>query len=197
MSHPNQPENSRPTSVLFDIQTGQIEPYSVYDPRRVADLADSFGDPYAVQQAITNGNPLVYEIRHTQFITQKTDLALGVSTIQPGKVGSEYYMTKGHVHEHDDQAELYYCVRGNGLLLMDDLQGDFEAAVFQAGTIIHIPPQYAHRVVNTGTDLLIFVSAFHVAAGHAYAAVKQKGFEYLVVEKDGQATLLKNPKRGN
>lgn len=195
MSHPKQPENNRPTCVLFDIQTGQIEPYSVYDPRRVADLADSFSDSAAVQQAVLTGNPLVYEIRHMQFMTQKTDMALGVSTIQPGKVGSEYYMTKGHVHERDDQAEIYYCVRGSGLLLMDDLQGDFEAAPFQAGTIIHIPPQYAHRVVNTAADLLIFVSSFHVAAGHAYAAVKQKGFEYLVLEKDGQPTLLKNPKR--
>lgn len=195
MTHQKPIENNRPTSVQFDIQTGQIEPFSVFDPRHVSDLADSFCDAAAVQRAVESGDPLVYEIRHTQFITDNTDMAVGVSTIQPGKVGDEYYMTKGHVHERSDQAEIYYCVRGSGLLLMDDLLGDFEAAPFQAGSIVHIPPQYAHRVVNTGSDLLIFVSAFHVAAGHVYGLVKEKGFKYLVVEKDGQAVLLKNPKR--
>jgi glucose-6-phosphate isomerase len=188
-------ENNKPTSVLFDILTGQIEPCSVFDPRHISDLADSFCDAGAVQQAIECGNPLVYEIRHTHFVTRNSDMATGVSTIMPGKIGGEYFMTKGHVHERDDQPEIYYCVRGSGLLLMDDMQADFIAAPFQVGTIVHIPPQYAHRVVNTGADVLIFVSTFHLAAGHNYAPVKQKGFEYMVVEKASQPELVKNPRR--
>jgi len=195
MSHTSSIENHKPTSVRFDILTGQIEPYSVYDPRRVSDLAESFSDAAAVQIAVASDNPLVYEIRHSQFVTRNTDMALGVSTIQPGRVGAEYYLTRGHVHERSDQAEIYHCVRGSGLLLMDDLAGDFLAEPFEAGIIVHIPPQYAHRVVNTGSDLLIFVSAFHVAAGHMYAPVKEKGFEYLVVDQEGKPVLVKNPKR--
>lgn len=188
-------ENSLPTAVQFDLLTGQIEPCSVHDPRHVSHLAEMFSDQTAVKKAIAGVDPLVYEIRHTHFVTRNSDMALGVSTIYPGMVGSEYYMTKGHVHERDDQPEIYYCVRGSGLLLMDDLNGDFQAAPFNAGTIIHIPPQYAHRVVNTGPDLLIFVSAFHLAAGHNYAPVKEKGFAYRVFEVEGKPELVKNPSR--
>ncbi len=188
-------ENNQPTAVQFDILTGQIEPCTVYDPRHVSHLAEMFFDQAAVQKSIADGDPLVYEIRHTHFITRNSDMALGVSTIFPGTVGGEYYMTKGHVHERDDQPEIYYCVRGNGLLLLDDLNGDFQAVPFQTGTIVHIPPQYAHRVVNTGADLLVFVSAFHLAAGHNYAPVKEKGFAYRICEVGGQPTLVQNGKR--
>lgn len=189
-------ENSKPTAVQFDILTGQIEPCSVYEPRHVSNLAEMFFDQDSVQKAIEEGDPAVYEIRHTHFVTRNSDMALGVSTIFSGKIGGEYYMTKGHVHERDDQPEIYYCVRGSGLLLMDDLNGDFRAAPFNTGTIVHIPPQYAHRVVNSGADVLIFVSAFHLAAGHDYAPVRQKGFAYRVCEEDGQPVLVKNPVRG-
>jgi len=188
-------ENSKPTAVQFDLLTGQIEPCSVHDPRHVSHLAEMFFDQAAVERAIADGDPLVYEIRHTHFVTRNSDMALGVSTIFPGAIGGEYYMTKGHVHERDDQPEIYYCVRGNGLLLMDDLTGDFEAADFKAGTIVHIPPQYAHRVVNTGADLLVFVSAFHLAAGHNYAPVKEKGFAFRVCAVEGGPSLVKNPGR--
>jgi glucose-6-phosphate isomerase, archaeal len=195
MPHETVSENNQPTAVQFDIMTGQIEPCSVYDPRHVSHLAEMFYDQAAVEQAISNGDPAVYEIRHTHFVTRNSDMALGVSTIFPGTVGDEYYMTKGHVHERDDQPEIYYCVRGIGLLLMDDFNGDFQAAPFNAGTIVHIPPQYAHRVVNTGADLLIFVSAFHLAAGHNYGPVKEKGFAFRVCKAEDQPRLVKNPAR--
>jgi glucose-6-phosphate isomerase, archaeal len=185
-------ENSKPTAVQFNLLTGQIEPCSVYEPRHVSNLAEMFFDQAEAQRIIAEGDPLVYEIRHTHFATRNSDMALGVSTIYSGTIGGEYYMTKGHVHERDDQPEIYYCVRGNGLLLMDDLNGDFQATPFNAGTIVHIPPQYAHRVINTGNDLLVFVSAFHLAAGHNYAQVKEKGFAYRICEVDGQPSLIKN-----
>jgi glucose-6-phosphate isomerase, archaeal len=186
-------ENNQPTAVQFDILTGQIDPCSVYEPRHVSNLAEMFSDQTAVQKAIAGGDPAVYEIRHANFVTRNSDMALGVSTIFPGTVGDEYHMTKGHIHVRDDQPEIYYCVRGSGLLLLDDLAGDFQAVPFNTGTIVHIPPQYAHRVVNTGADVLIFVSAFHLAAGHDYAPVKERGFACRVCQVNGKPELVKNP----
>jgi len=93
-------------------------------------------------------------------------MALGVTRIFPGTVGNEYHMTKGHIHERNDQPEIYYCVHGEGFLLLDTLDGEFRAVPWKPGVITHIPPMWAHRVVNTGDDLLVFVAAYHLSAGH-------------------------------
>jgi glucose-6-phosphate isomerase len=194
MAHTVTPTN-QPTSIHINLTDGQMLPNTVHDHRHVSHLAAQFSDRAAVEQAIAQGDPLVYEIFHHAFVTDNTDMAMGMSVISAGKVGGEYYMTKGHLHERSDQAEIYYCVQGNGLLLMDDLQGDFHAAPFSSGTAVHIPPQYAHRVVNTGAQPLIFVSAFHLAAGHVYQPVAELGFANIVVEMDGKPVLQPNPVR--
>ena len=184
-----------PTSVEISIENATLIPHTVHDFRYVSNLTEQFYDHKAVQGLINAGNPLVYEIYHHAFLTDSTDMALGMSVIYSGKVGDEYYMTKGHQHERSDQAEIYYCVEGQGLLLMDDMVDDFLAVNFSKGVAVHIPPQYAHRVVNTGTGKLIFVSTFHVAAGHKYTQVAEKGFAKIVVDEDGKPILKTNPKR--
>jgi glucose-6-phosphate isomerase len=195
MEHPSNTITNLPTTLDFDLTNGQFSPCPHLDARRVSDLAVMFSDQEAVRKAVAAGNPVVYEIRHYPFLTEKTDMALGSSMILPGTVGDEYFMTKGHMHERDDQAEIYYCVHGEGILLMDDMQGDFRAVPWKPGTITHIPPQYAHRVVNTGAIPLVFVSAFHVSAGHVYEPVIKKGFAALVLKRNGKPELTVNPKR--
>ena len=123
-------------------------------------------------------------------------MALGVTRIFPGLVGDEYHMTKGHFHEREDQPEIYFCVRGEGYLLMESLNGDFQYTSWKPGTITHIPPQYAHRVVNTGKDTLIFVASYHVSAGHNYDVVVQRGFSKILVQQDNQPVFKPNPRRG-
>ncbi len=186
-----------PVSVQINLTDGLMQPFSVHDVRRVTQLTEQFSDQAAVKNAISQGDPIVYEIYHHLFLTDKSDMAMGMSVISAGTVGKEYYMTKGHIHERDDQAEIYYCVQGIGLILLDDLQDDFQALPFSNGTAVHIPPQYAHRVVNTGSVPLIFVSAFHQAAGHAYDQVAKKGFAKIVIDENGKPELRSNPQRLN
>ena len=99
-------------------------------------------------------------------------------------------MTKGHFHERDDQPEIYFCVQGEGYLLLQTIDGEFRAERWSRGTISHIPPMWAHRVVNTGDELLVFVASYHLSAGHDYAPIIDKGFRKLVLERDGQPTLV-------
>lgn len=181
--------NDYPISVRLNPQTGIFAPCITTVERRVGDLKKMFSDQEAVQDILANGDRLVYEIRYYPFITSNSDMALGVTRIFPGKVGSEYHMTKGHIHARDDQPEIYYCVQGTGYLLMDTLKGDFHAEPWEPGVITHIPPPWAHRVVNTGSDLLVFVASYHISAGHEYTAVEEQGFAKIIVEKDGQPVL--------
>ncbi len=85
-------------------------------------------------------------------------------------------MTKGHLHERNDQPEMYICLAGSGYLLLDTLDGEFRAEAWQTGTITHIPAIWAHRVANTGTEIMVYIGVYHAAAGHNYALVEEKGF---------------------
>ncbi len=182
------PINNFPTNVQLNTTDGSFTPCMELDLRKVSSLSKMFYDKAAVEQIIQSGDRLVYEIRYHPFITDNSDMALGTTVVFPGKVGNEYHMTKGHFHERDDQPEVYYCVQGQGILQMMTRQGEYIGAPWQAGTVTHIPPQYAHRAVNTGNEPLVYVAVFHVAAGHDYDLIEQRGFSRLVVEQDGKPT---------
>ena len=185
-----------PISVQFDFETGEFSPSIKHELRHLSHLAPMFADQPAAQATLQAGDRLVYDIRYYPFITSHSDMALGVTRIFPGHVGEEFHMTKGHFHEREDQPEIYFCVRGEGYLLMETLSGDFQYASWTPGTITHIPPQYAHRVVNTGKDTLIFVATFHLSAGHNYDPVMQRGFSKILVQQDGKPVFKPNPRRG-
>ncbi len=185
-------ENDYPISVQFDFSDGTFDPVKQKTIRKVSDLSMMFHDKEAIQAALDNGDKLVYEIWYHPFETSKSDMALGVTRIQPGKVGDEFHMTKGHIHERDDQPEIYFCVQGEGYLLLQTLDGEFQAERWTPGVISHIPPMWAHRVVNTGDDMLVFVASYHLSAGHDYEPIIEKGFRKMVVERDGEAVFVDN-----
>jgi len=184
-----------PTSVQLDLQTGVFEPCAMHVTRKVSDLSMMFYDTESVEKLVKKGDPVVYDIRHQNFITRNSDMALGVTVVQPGKVGDEYHMTKGHFHEREDRPEIYFCVQGEGYLLMETNNGDFKVEFWRPGTITHIPGNYAHRVVNTGDKPLYFFASFNVSAGHLYKPVIENGFSKIVVEREGETVIIANPRR--
>ena len=183
-------ENDYPISVQFDFESGTFDPVKIRDDRRLSDLQMMFYDKRAIETLLRAGDPLIYEIWYHPFPTSKSDMALGVTRLLPGTIGDEYHMTKGHIHERDDQPEIYFCIRGTGYLLLQTIDGEFRAEAWRPGTISHIPPMWAHRVVNTGDDMLVFVASYHLSAGHDYAPIIEKGFRKLVVERDGRPSLV-------
>ena len=184
-----------PISVEFDFEKGEFAPFQSKAERKVSDLAMMFADSEAVAALVKNGDPLVYEIFYYGFTTSVSDMALGVTRIQPGTIGGEYHMTKGHFHEAHDQPEIYFCVKGEGYLLMETREGEFRADKWIKGTISHIPPMWAHRVVNTGNEPLVFVASYHLAAGHIYEPVVEKGFAKRVIDENGKSVFKENLQR--
>jgi glucose-6-phosphate isomerase, archaeal len=182
-----------PLSLDLDLMTGMISPGGALVQRRVSDMKGIFYDRRASDEAIAQGDPLVYEFRNHKFLTSKSDMALAVTRIFPGKIGDEYHMSKGHLHERDDQPEMYICFQGSGYLLLDTLQGEFRAEPWKAGTVTHIPPMWAHRVVNTGEQVLVYAGVYHASAGHDYTLVEAQGFSKVVVERDGKPCIAAHP----
>jgi len=184
-----------PFSVQFDFEAGKFSPTKKTAVRRVSDLKMMFHDKPAVDLLINSGDPIVYEIFYFGFNTSISDMALGTTRIQPGTIGGEYHMTKGHFHEAVDQPEIYFCVKGEGYLLLETHDGEFQVEKWTRGTISHIPPMWAHRVVNTGKKPLVFVASYHLAAGHEYEPVIAKGFAKRVYEENGKPVFRENPQR--
>lgn len=177
----------------FDLKNG-LSPDVSPITRKLSQMKGMYADEEAFERLVGQ-DPLVYEFHDMGIAETAGDIAFGTSITYPGKVGSEYYMTKGHFHEVLDTGEVYYCLRGDGIMMMESPEGDVETQRMQAGTAVYVPPRYAHRSINVSpTEPLITFFAFRADAGHDYGTIETKGFRKLVVEKDGQPVVVDNPK---
>jgi glucose-6-phosphate isomerase, archaeal len=100
----------------------------------------------------------------------------GSTVIEPGQVGSEYFMTHGHFHQKRDRTEFYGTVEGEGALILMSENRETRMEVMSAGSLHFIPPHTAHRVANTGSVPLRFVACWPSDAGHDYESVRKVGF---------------------
>ena len=179
----------------FDLTTG-ASPSREPIRRRLSDMATYYADQDAAAAAVENGDPLVYEYYDMGVRSTSGDVAYGTSTTFPGKVGDEYFMTKGHFHSVLDTAEVYYCLRGNGYLLMENPEGDWEFQELTPGQAVYVPGRYAHRSINVSPDEpFVTFFAFPGHAGHDYGPIESRGFSKLVVERDGRPQVVDNPSR--
>ena len=179
----------------LDFQRGVLDPCNNVIQRHLSDMRGMYLDEAGTQEAIEGGDPLLYEVYQYDVPFETGQLLVVTSVIQSGKVGGEYYMTKGHFHSKEETAEVYVVLRGRGYLLLETRGGEFKALPVEPGTVTYIPPYWAHRMVNTGQEEFIFFGVYPADAGHNYGDIEKHGFAKVVVERDGQPTLIPNPKR--
>jgi glucose-6-phosphate isomerase len=115
----------------------------------------------------------------------------GNTTLLPGKVGDEYFMTKGHFHRLRNRAEYYLTFHGvGGLLLMDEATGITRCQQMSPGSVHYIPGGTAHRVANTGAVPLVFAACWPSDAGYDYETIERVGFSARLLERDGRPVLV-------
>ena len=88
-------------------------------------------------------------------------LTIGTSTLLPGQYGDEFAVTRGHLHAVSDRAELYYCLSGRGVMLLETVDGRSEAVELTPGEAVNVPGEWVHRSVNVGDEP--FVTLFTYA----------------------------------
>jgi glucose-6-phosphate isomerase len=185
-----------PFAIALDFQRGVLEPCNNFVQRHLSDMRGMYLDAAATEKATKKGDPLLYEVYQYDIPFETGQLLVVTTVLQSGKVGDEYYMTKGHFHKKEDTAEVYLGLQGRGCLLLETAGGDFEALPVKPGTLTYIPPYWAHRMVNTGEENFVFFGVYPADAGHNYGDIEKTGFAKVLVAKDGQPTLVPNPKRG-
>jgi len=162
--------------------------------RTLSQMKDMYYDTAAAEQMLVNVDPVVYEFYELGAPELSGDLSFGTSITYPGKVGDEYFMTKGHFHTILDTAEVYYCLSGEGFMLTESIEGEVALHALKPGAAVYVPKCYAHRSVNSGSQPLVTFFVFRGDAGHDYGTIETKGYRKLVVERDGKPEILDNPK---
>jgi glucose-6-phosphate isomerase len=189
-------ELERPFS--FDILRAEEMILSAYDnhiTRRLSVMQGQYLDQQAFEALLAEGDKLLYEVYEVRRPEVAGELMLGISIIHPGKVGDEFFMTKGHFHSILDTAEVYYCLRGEGVMVMESSEGDWAVETLRPDGVLYVPPRWAHRSVNTsaGEDLVTFF-VYPGNAGHDYGSIEKQGFRKLVVDRDGKPVIIDNPR---
>ena len=191
------PSDCQPLRVAIDHATGRIEPApsTKTTERRLSDMRGMYQDAEVTAALIEQGDPVLYRVHAPAIPDEAEHLLFGTTVFEPGKVGDEYFMTKGHFHAVEHTAEVYHCLSGRGIILLETRDGRAAEAFLQPGQAVYIPPGWAHRSVNTGDRPFIFFYAMPGGAGHDYASFEAAGFLRIVVERDGQPAILPNPRR--
>ena len=182
-----------PFSVDFDFVSG-LSGKAESTKRMLSQMKGMFADDRAYERELSEGDRMVYEFYELGCPEEAGNLAFGTSITYPGKVGNEYHMTKGHFHTILETAEVYYCLSGEGYMMMENPEGDVRVSKLIPGEALYVPERYAHRSVNTGDAPLVTFFVFRGDVGHNYGTIETKGYRKLIVEKDGVPVVVDNPK---
>jgi glucose-6-phosphate isomerase len=187
-------KNEKSTKLKFNLENGQ-SPERKPIKRMLSQMEGMYLDNNELKERLISGDMVVYEFYDLGMPEDPGELAYGTTILYPGKVGDEYFMTKGHFHAKINTAEIYYCIKGKGYLLMENLEGDTEIQEMTPGVSVYVPPSFAHRSINISMDEpLISFFAFRADAGHDYKTIESKGFRKLVIEQNGHPLIINNPK---
>ncbi len=168
--------------------------YDKHTQRRLTDMKNQFLDQDAYHRLLALENPLLYEVYEISRPEIAGELLHGLSIVHPGKVGEEYYMTKGHFHTVLDTAEVYFCLRGRGYMVMETPEGEWSVEALYPQRVLYVPPRWAHRSVNVSPDEdLVTFFVYPGNAGHDYGSIEKQGFRKLILEKDGSPQIVDNP----
>jgi glucose-6-phosphate isomerase len=181
-------------TVHLDALTGVIFGDGVTESRRtIAGLAGYFRDEAA--RAAMEQDRLAYRVQAYEPRAEGEPGAVCCATtfLEPGLVGDEYFLTRGHFHADDDCAELEVTVSGTGRLVLMTRDRQIRVERMRPGSVHHVPPGTAHRVANVGSEPLVFVSYWPSETGHDYRTIVERGFSGRVRRVDGVPQLVPEP----
>jgi glucose-6-phosphate isomerase len=124
---------------------------------------------------------LLYDVYFREEEAKPGHLNWGLTVLYPVTVNGEYNMTRGHYHMDREAMEYYWCLEGEGYLLL--AEGDeCVKQKMEPGTLHCIPGHQAHRLVNTGSVPLKVACCWPSNAGHDYEAGKDAPFERVMAD---------------
>ncbi|MGH8958535.1 MAG: glucose-6-phosphate isomerase family protein [Acidimicrobiia bacterium] len=169
-----------PFTVMMSLANGHLHPDLGTVERRLVDMAGMY------LNEVDEHDRLIYRVFLMPVPEENSEIQCSTTILEPGTVGDEFHMTKGHFHRKRDRSEVYVGLAGTGMLVMATEDGRHAVEPIEPGAINYVPGGWAHRSVNSGDDRLVFFAAYVADAGHDYATIEKEGFPVVVVKgQDG------------
>ena len=151
---------TEPRSCQVSVAEGLLHGGNGHYRKHYEDLAGLYADAAAFAAILADRRGQVaYEVTTYTPGDRVSDLITGVTRMAPGKVGAEYFLTRGHIHARGDRPEIYYGQAGRGLMQLESPEGEVRLIEMgpQSIYLLTVPPFLVHRSVNTGPGDLVMM----------------------------------------
>jgi len=154
------------------------------------------GDAFETAVQERGADSLAYRVEEHRDVEGPGALIVGTSTLLAGRIGGEFALTRGHLHAKSDRAELYYCLSGRGVMLLETISGQNRAIPMSQGDAVHVPGFWVHRSVNVGEEPFVSLFCYPADAGQDYGLIADAGgmAQMVVTDGDGGWTVRPNPR---
>ncbi len=182
-------EHFKELAQSYNAATAEIDGGHIVE-RTLSQLKGCFADEAAYEAALEKEDSLLYRVTAIEAANDAGDLHYGLGILYQGKIGNEYYLTKGHLHSTREAAEVYIGLSGSGYMLLEDEKtGESRLEPLGEGSVVYVPGHTAHRTMNTGDEPLTYFGVYPANAGHDYGAIAERNFLKVLVEENGKPTL--------
>ena len=158
-----------PTSHRIDPLSGELTGATGHYSKKLSAMAGLYEDEERFSQALKKGgDAIVYTVSDVRPDSVHGDLIFGTTFMQPGQIGNEFFMTRGHIHAKANRPETYYGESGEGLMLLESPEGVTRVLEVLPRQMIYVPPFWIHRSVNIGAVPLVLSFCYPSDSGQDY-----------------------------
>ena len=176
-----------PGNCRVDVAEGRLDGASNRYVKLFSDLAGLYEDADAFAELVAaRGSSVAYEVTDFKPSANPGDMIIGVTRMEPGRVGREFFMTRGHIHARPNRPEMYYGERGRGVMLLESPAGDIRTVEITPRSMCYVPPYWIHRSVNVGDEPLVMTFAYPADSGQDYDIIAKAGGIKSRIATDGK-----------
>lgn len=171
----------------ISIATGMLENADGHYRKTYRDLTGLYADADAFGAILSEkADEVAYEVTSYTPGAQTSDLIMGVTRMEPGKVGREYFLTRGHIHAKGNRPEIYQTLSGRGIMQMESPDGEVRLVEMGPQQVCYVPPFWIHRSVNIGDEDLVMFFAYPADSGQDYGIIERSGGMKVRIMDDGK-----------
>ena len=165
-----------PTSHRIDPFSGELTGATGHYSKKLNDLVGLYEDEVRFSQAVEQaGDSVIYRVSDVRPDAFHGDLIFGTTFMKPGRIGNEFFMTRGHIHAKANRPETYYGESGEGLMLLESPEGATRVLEVLPRQMIYVPPFWIHRSVNIGSVPLVLSFCYPSDSGQDYSIIERSG----------------------
>ena len=165
-----------PTSHRIDPSNAELEGATGHYSKKLSGLVGLYEDGAAFSQVLEQGgDEIVYKVSDVRPDAGHGDLIFGTTFMEPGRIGEEFFMTRGHIHATANRPETYYGESGEGVMLLESPEGETRVLEVFPRQMIYVPPFWIHRSVNTGAAPLVMSFCYPSDSGQDYSIIERSG----------------------